>query len=144
MAEKQKFKTQPYIYSGASQMTAGSTGQIPFQVSSNYHFMCTGFTYRAVTSAAANVQATFDIQILRNDETLFFDFTPSDFFAGVLINSNAAPFVRTVLGLTNWYTFAKPYPFLSKSNILINLRNTCGQVNTVTVGLQGYKVIVSA
>jgi hypothetical protein len=119
-----KLQVKPFLFQGSATLTAGSTGQISFSVPSSWDFRFTKFTFVATVSIVS-VQATFDIQILNQDESLFYDYVPCDAFSGVLQNKTAVPWVRTVTNqLSNWFTFDAPYVFKARSNILVNLRNT--------------------
>lgn len=141
MAEKRKILSkEPYIYSGQTTLLANSAGQIPFQIASNFNFMLTRFTYKSSVNSA-NAIATFDLQIMKNDHGIFLDYAPNEAFAGRMVEVSTAPDTIYQVGFQNWFKFDVPYLFEGKSNMIINLRDTSGQANTVRIVLSGYKVI---
>lgn len=132
---------EPYLYGGQVVLAANSNGQITFQVASNFHFWMTRFSYKSTQVAAASTIPYFDIQFLKNETAVFYDYIPADVFPGMMIDLQAAPDVRYPVGLANWFKFDKPKKFEAKSNIIINLRDTCGQANTVRIAIAGWKEI---
>jgi hypothetical protein len=137
---KKRVKTEPYIYSGQTSLVANSSGQLPFQIASNFDFMLTRFTFKSSVNSA-NAIPTFDLQILKNDHGIFLDFAPCEAFAGWMVETSTAPDTIYRIGQSNWYKFDKPYPFEGKSNMIVSLRDTSGQANTVRMVLSGYKLI---
>lgn len=137
-----KVRKEPMIYSGQTTLVANSAGQIPFQIASNYTFMLCKFTYKSLCNAA-NAIPTFDFQIQKNEHQLFSDYAPNEAFAGRMVEINAAPDAIYAVGLANWFKMDGQYPFESKSNMIINLRDTSGQANTVRFVLSGYKLVFS-
>lgn len=141
MADKKKtFSKEPYIYAGQTTLVANSSGQIPFQIASNFDFMLTRFTYKSSINSANGIP-TFDLQIMKNDHGIFLDYAPNEAFAGRMVELSTAPDTVYTVGLANWFKFDVPYPFEGKSNMIINLRDTSGQANTIRIVLSGYKLI---
>lgn len=129
----------PYLYSGQTTLTANSTGQIIFQVTSDFSFVMESFTYLSSVNNANSIP-TFDIQIMDNDKAIFFDFMPNEFFTGLMRELSTAPDTRYVMGIaSNWFRFSKPYIFPARASIIINVRDTSGQANTIRIGLNGYR-----
>lgn len=141
MPEKRRKSIEPYFYAGQIVLAANSNGQLTFQVASNFHFFLTRFSYKSTQVAAANTIPTFDIQILKNEHAIMYDYMPAEMFAGAMTDTQPAPDIRYMVGLANWFKMDKPYPFEAKSNIIVNLRDTCGQANTVRIGLAGWKEV---
>jgi len=135
---KKVFK-KPYLYNGQIVLAANAVGQINFQVNSDFNYYMSSFTYRAET-AVANTIPYFSIQIQANEDRIFFDWMPSDYFSGMGIETNPAPDLRYPVGLANWFKFDSPYPFPAKSTIVINLRNDTASIITVNFALNGTRV----
>jgi hypothetical protein len=129
---------EPYIYSGQVTLTANSTGQIIFQIASNFNYFMTRFSYKSSIDSANGI-ANFDIQFLKNEHQIFYDYVPCEIFSGLMYELSTAPDTRYINGLTNWFKFDVPYKFEAKSNLIINLRDTSGQANTVRMAIAGYK-----
>jgi hypothetical protein len=140
--EKTKIRKEPHIYTGQTTLVANSAGQIPFQIADNYVFMLEKFTYKSQVNAA-NAIATFDFQIQKNEHQLFSDYAPNEAFAGRMLEISTAPDTIYVIGLANWFKMSGAYPFESKSNMTILLRDTSGQANTVRFVLSGYKLVMN-
>jgi hypothetical protein len=138
--KKPKYKTFPMIYSGQVALAASSSGQLPFTIASNFMFKLCAFTYKTSVNQA-NIIPTFDIQILKNELALFTDYTPNEFFTGLAVETSTTPDTRYIIGQGEWFKFSVPFLFENSSNIVVNLRDTCGYANTVRIGLAGYKLV---
>ena len=140
MERRKILSEEPYLYAGQTALVALSNGQLQFQVANNFDFLLTRFTYKSI-SAVANTIATFDLQLLKNEHAIFFDYVPNEAFPGLMVETSTTPDTRYQVGFQNWFRFDKPYKFEGKSNIIVNLRDTSGQANTVRIILAGYKVV---
>jgi len=142
MPENKIRKKEPYLYAGQVTLAANSNGQIIFQVASNFNYWMTRFSYKSYVVNSANAITTFDIQILKNEHAIMYDYMPNELFAGMMTEQSTAPDTRYQTGMANWFKFDKPYMFEAKSNIIINLRETAGIANSIVrIGLSGYKDI---
>lgn len=137
-----KPQVQPYIYPGQTTLASGSTGQLQFQVASNFDFIMTGFSYVSSINSVGLIP-TFDIQFLKNEHAIFFDYVPNDVFCGRMYETSTTPDTIYSIGLALWFKFDKPYRFEAKSNIIVNLRNTSGAANTIKISIGGYKLVYS-
>ena len=140
MSNPQKAKVEPYLYAGQVTAAANSNAQIIFQIASNFNFWMTRFSFKSYCNSA-NAIPNFDIQILKNEHAVMYDYMPCEMFAGMMTETSTAPDTRYLVGLANWFKFDKPYLFEAKSNLIINLRDTCGQSNVIRIGISGYKDI---
>jgi len=139
MPARKPLRREPYIYSGSSALTANSTGQLIFQISSGFDFLMTRFSYRASVTQG-NIIPAFDIQILKDTYQVMNDYVPNELFTGVMREQSTAPYTRYVMGIAaNWFKFDVPQMFEAKSNLIINLRNQIGYTNTVQIAIAGYK-----
>ena len=139
--QKYLFK-EPFLYCGQVALVANSAGQIIFQVAANFTFNMTRLSYTSATNSA-NSTATFDIQLLRNETTIFSDFVPNQVLAGMMLEISPALDLRYPVGLANWFKFDCPLVFPAKSTIVVNLRDTSGQANTVRIAIAGFKHVLS-
>jgi len=139
---KKILRQEPYILSGSVAVSPNSVTQLIFQISSNFDFLATRFSFKSVSNAA-NTIPTFDIQLLRDTYQIFNDYIPCTMFAGMMINTAATPNILYNVGLANWFKFEKPYLFENKSSVIWNIRDTSGQTNTIHIALAGYKNIYS-
>jgi len=133
---------EPFLFSGQVALVANSAGQLIFQIAGNFTFNMTRFSYTVVT-ATANDIPTFDLQLLRNETTIFSDFIPNSVFAGMMTETNPAPDLRYAVGLANWFKFDCPLVFPAKSTIVWNLRDTSGHATTVRLAIAGFKLVHS-
>lgn len=135
-----KTRKEIYIYSDSVTLAASATGQITFQVASTFDFFMTGFSYISSINSANGIP-TFDILLQKNELNMFKDYTSCEMFAGVMKEISTAPDTRYVMGLTNWFPVVPAFCFEAKSTIIVNLRDTSGQANTIRFSIKGYKKI---
>ena len=141
--EKGGFKPvlQPFVYVGSTTLTSGSSGQIQFQIASNFDFYMKRFSYISSCNNA-NSQPTFDIQFLKNEHAIFFDYTPNEVFPGRMVETSTAPHTVYQILTSPWYDFEKSFKFEAKSNILVNVRNTSGTSITAKIVIGGFKNVM--
>lgn len=132
-------RQEPYMYVGIIALAANANGQISFQISSNFDFFLEKFSYRSTVNVA-NAIPTFDLQFMKDTIQLMNDLVPNEMFTGLMREISTAPDTRYIMGIAaNWYRFPKPFCFEGKSNLIVNLRDTSGQANTVQIALDGWK-----
>jgi hypothetical protein len=139
---KKILRQEPYILSGSIVVSANSVTQLIFQISSNFDFLATRFSFKSVSNSEY-VIPTFDLQLLRDTYQIFNDYIPCTMFAGMMINKFAMPNILYSVGLANWFKFEKPYLFENKSSVIWNVRDTSGATNIIHIALAGYKNIYS-
>jgi hypothetical protein len=131
---------EPYHFAGNITVAANTINQIVFNIDTGYDFLAKEFTFKS-TCNNANSIPTFDIMFLANEKQLSNNFMRNEMFAGVMTELSTAPDTRYVMGLTNWYKFPYPALFRSNGNIIVRLRDTSGQANTIDIVIGGIKMI---
>ena len=129
---------EPYIYIGSVSLTASSSGVITKQVTGNYDFYWTSFSYKATVNSSGFIPA-FSVQVQSNEQNIFEDYVPNELFAGIMTELSTSPDTRYPVGLANPYKLPVPYLFVAKSTIKVNLRNDIAASNTVQFALIGWK-----
>ena len=129
---------KPYLYVGTVNLAANAVGQIIFQITSDYDYYETAFSYNA-TTAVANEIPYFSLQHQSNEDRIFSDWIPSRVFAGMNTETNPAPDLRYPVGLANWFSFDCPYKFPARSTMVWNLRNDIAQIIAVTLTIKGFR-----
>jgi hypothetical protein len=139
---KIKGKREAYVLTGQTTLAASSNGQIPFQIADNFKFVLTKFSFKSQVNAA-NAIPTFDFQIMKNERGVFQDFVPNDIFPGRMVEVSTAPDTIYQVGFSEWFKLDMGYPYEPKSNMIVNLRDTSGQINTIRFVLAGFKILSS-
>ena len=130
---------RPYLYTGAVALAANAVGQIPFQITADFDYFLTGFTYNSTVSNANDIPY-FSIQLQSNEDRIFSDWIPARVFAGMTAELSTAPDTRYPVGLANWFMFDCPYPFPQKATMIWNLRNDLATAHAITIVTKGYRV----
>lgn len=121
-----------YFFASAVTVDASATGQINFQIDSQYDFMATGFSYKS--------SGIFNLQFYDNERKIFYDYIACEVFNGIYTGMPA-------WGDRHWNEFpnrGEPgYLFRAKSNININVQDTSVAENTIKIYIQGYRLYLS-
>lgn len=137
---KRRYRSyKPYVYTDSISLSASSSGQILFNISSGYDFLLCSWSYVS-TTAVANTIPTFDLQIKANDELILNDYCPAEIFNGLMVETNAAPDNLYGHGDQHFNTFDVPYFFTSKQTMIFDVKDTSAQANVVEIVAKGIKL----
>lgn len=134
---------KPYLYTGAVLLAANAVGQIIFQITSDFDYYMTAFSYHS-SSATANDIPYFSLQLLSNEDRIFNDWIPNRVFAGMGTETSPAPDLRYPVGQANWFSFDCPYKFVARSSMIWNLRNDLGNQQAITMVVKGFRAYTVA
>jgi hypothetical protein len=131
----------PYKYRETRSLDAGSTTGVTLNVDKTFDYLLSRMTYISTTSIT-NIIPTFEYRLQLNDKVYSNDLIPNQIIRGVMINTSTTPD-------TYYYTadcevfnnLVKPELFPSNSQIIYNLKNTTSATISVTIILDGIRLV---